>query len=566
MRLPIVLGILAVATAVPAWWPASTATTTIAISAPTFDKRLGPDGAPLPPEQVGSLRVVTWDDAAKAATPIEITKKNGTWVIPSHFDFPSDGNARVSKSAAGFIGVQRGTKVADDEKRHEELGVLDPLDQKNLAKSGQGKRITIKDQTGAEIVDLVVGKNVEGASGLSYVRDIGSNEVFTAKVDGDISTKFIDYVEPDPFKLTKDDIRSVTIADYSVNEAKGAVEQRSATSFARPASDKDWNTAKTPDGKKINKTAVDNLVNEVTGLRLAGVRPYAKEWLQSRGFYVTPQGLYGNEGAVSVTTKDGLTYWMFFGEVALDDAADQKAEKAKTDAKDAKPAGANRYLAVFVRYDDKADEVAKDEAAKEAKEKEENAKKDPKDQKPPAAKAKKITGKERADKADKRFKQFFYVISDDSFKKLRPTLDQLFENKPPEPMAGKSGKTNSVWLDENGKRPGVNTTASGLQYEVLAGTGAGPSPTDADSVEVRYKGTLVDGEEFDSTKGDATATFGVTGVIKGWTEALKLMHAGDKWKVFIKPELGYGEAGSPPKIPANSILTFEMELVKIVGK
>jgi FKBP-type peptidyl-prolyl cis-trans isomerase len=91
-------------------------------------------------------------------------------------------------------------------------------------------------------------------------------------------------------------------------------------------------------------------------------------------------------------------------------------------------------------------------------------------------------------------------------------------------------------------------------------------PTDADTVEVRYKGTLVDGTEFDATKGDATASFGVTGVIKGWTEALKLMRPGDTWKLFIPPAIGYGEAGSQPKIGAHAILVFEVTLVKIAGK
>lgn len=556
MRLPLVLGILAVATT-PVWFLPDRSNVSATVAAvTTFDRKPG-----AVPEQTGSLRVVTWDEASKSAKIMEVARQNGQWVIPSHFDFPADGNTRVTKAAAGFLGVERGTPRTDDPKRHVELGVVDPLDATKITDGGQGRRVTLKDLTGAVLADVIVGKYVDGASGLYYVRDADDNKVYTAKVDNDLSTKFIDYVEPDPFKLTKDDVRAVAIADYSVDEAKGTVEERSSTAFAREAAGKDWSTAKVPDGKRINKTAVDNLLTEVSGLRLAGVRPYAKEWLQARGFYLTQQGLYGNEGSIAVTSKDGLKYWLFFGEIAPEDEADKTAERKKDDsskdgkAKDAKPTGSNRYLAVFVQYDAAKDEVAKAEADKKD-EKKDDAKKDEK---------KPLSGKERATKAQERFQKFFYVISDESFKKLRPSLDQLFENKPAEPMAGKSGKTNAQWLADHAKQDGVKTTASGLQYEVLtAGPADGVSPTDSDQVEVKYKGTLVDGEEFDSTKGDATATFGVTGVIKGWTEALKLMKPGDAWKVTIPSELAYGEAGSPPKIGANAILQFEMTLVKVV--
>lgn len=560
MKLPIVLGILAVAST-PVWFirPASDTGAAVAASE-TFGKQA-------PAEQVASLRVVSWDDASSAAQALEVRKSNGTWTIPSHFDFPADGNTRVSKAAAAFLGVNRGLLKSSDEKDHETLGVIDPLDEKSLTKKGHGKRVTMTDATGGLLVDLVIGKYVDGATGLYYVREAGSKDVYTAKVDPwELSTKFIDYVETDPFKIAKDDVRDLTISDYSVDEAKGAVATRSETAFARAADGQDWAASgKTtvPDGKRVAKTALDSLLGEVSGLKLAGVRPYNKAWLQARGFYLTEQGLYGNEGSISVTTKDGLRYWLFFGEVAVDDAADKEAEKPKDPAKpEDKPAdpkeakkdekkGNNRYLAVFVRYDAAADEVAKAEAAAKPDEKKPDTKK-------------KATGAERAKKAQERFEKFFYVISDESFKKLRPSLDTLFEAKPAEPMAGATGKTNTVWLAEHGKLEGVKTTDSGLQYEVLAsGAADGRNPVDSDSVEVRYKGTLIDGTEFDSTKGDDAATFGVTGVIKGWTEALKLMKPGDKWKLTIPPAIAYGEAGSPPKIPANSILQFEVELVKI---
>ena len=120
------------------------------------------------------------------------------------------------------------------------------------------------------------------------------------------------------------------------------------------------------------------------------------------------------------------------------------------------------------------------------------------------------------------------------------------------------------FLEENGKREGVTTTESGLQYEVLTeGTGAKPAATD--KVRVHYHGTLIDGTVFDSSvdRGEP-AVFGVNQVISGWTEALQLMPVGSKWKVFIPANLAYGPRGAGADIGPNSALIFEVELLEIV--
>lgn len=123
--------------------------------------------------------------------------------------------------------------------------------------------------------------------------------------------------------------------------------------------------------------------------------------------------------------------------------------------------------------------------------------------------------------------------------------------------------TGKAFLEENTKKPGVITTDSGLQYKVLA-SGEGPQPKDTDTVTTHYKGTLIDGREFDSSyKRDKPASFPVKGVIKGWTEALQLMHVGDKWQLFIPSELAYGATKRSELIEANSTLIFEIELLSI---
>ena len=120
-----------------------------------------------------------------------------------------------------------------------------------------------------------------------------------------------------------------------------------------------------------------------------------------------------------------------------------------------------------------------------------------------------------------------------------------------------------AFLEENGKKPDVITTESGLQYKVLA-SGDGEQPKETDTVTTHYRGTLIDGREFDSSyKRDQPASFPVKGVIKGWTEALQLMHVGDKWQLFVPSDLAYGATKRSELIEANSTLIFEIELLGI---
>jgi len=127
-------------------------------------------------------------------------------------------------------------------------------------------------------------------------------------------------------------------------------------------------------------------------------------------------------------------------------------------------------------------------------------------------------------------------------------------------------KQGEEFLAGNKTKPGVVALPSGLQYKVIT-AGTGPKPTAADTVVCDYRGTLINGKEFDSSyKRGQPASFPVGGVIKGWTEALQMMSVGSKWELFIPPDLAYGARGAGPDIGPNSTLIFEVELHSIKGK
>ena len=135
-----------------------------------------------------------------------------------------------------------------------------------------------------------------------------------------------------------------------------------------------------------------------------------------------------------------------------------------------------------------------------------------------------------------------------------------------EEQAAVMAKAGEEFLMENGKRAEVKTTPTGLQYEVLA-EGDGPQPSTTDQVEVHYTGKLIDGTVFDSSidRGQP-ATFGVNQVIPGWVEALQMMKAGSKWRLFIPSALAYGPQGAGGAIGPNQTLIFDVELLKVIGK
>ena len=161
------------------------------------------------------------------------------------------------------------------------------------------------------------------------------------------------------------------------------------------------------------------------------------------------------------------------------------------------------------------------------------------------------------------------LMTDDDARAALKAVQTEMQKKMQETMqaAGAANKKEGdAFLATNKTKEGVTTLPSGLQYKILT-AGTGPKPTATDSVVCNYRGTLINGKEFDSSyKRGEPATFPVNGVIKGWTEALQLMPVGSKWQLFVPADLAYGDRGAGADIGPGSTLIFEVELVSIQDK
>ena len=158
------------------------------------------------------------------------------------------------------------------------------------------------------------------------------------------------------------------------------------------------------------------------------------------------------------------------------------------------------------------------------------------------------------------------LMTDEEVRETMTAFSREMAEKQKEKMkklGEKNKQEGDVFLAENKKKEGVKTLPSGLQYKVIT-EGSGKTPTASDTVTVNYRGTLIDGTEFDSSyKRGQPATFPVNGVIKGWTEALQLMKEGAKWQIFIPSDLAYGDKGAGNVIGPNAVLVFDVELISV---
>ncbi len=225
------------------------------------------------PNEPTSLSVVTFNEKDATAKPFSVQFKDGLWTIPSHHNYPADGAERLAKTSASAIGIKREEIRSNSAEDHVELGVVDPLDQDGKKLKGRGQRITLK-KGDSTVMDLIIGKQVRNRQGFYYVRKPDEKSTYVAKIDIDISTKFADWVETDLLKLDRDDLRAVSMNNYSIDEAAGRIVDGDVVELSREKSGEPWKLKGLEEKSEELETAkVNDLVNTLDDLKLSGIRP-----------------------------------------------------------------------------------------------------------------------------------------------------------------------------------------------------------------------------------------------------------------------------------------------------
>jgi Domain of unknown function (DUF4340) len=437
------------------------------------------------------LEVVDFDSATATPLPFKVMKKEGKWVIPSHSDYPADGKDRLAKTAAGVIDLRKDTTRSDSSNDHQAMGVIDPLDSKNASLEGRGKRVTLKDEKGTVLADLIIGKEVVGHPTQRYVRLPGKNRTYGVNLTLDLSTRFADWIETNLLKVDTARLREIVFDSTKVDPTRGTVIPGELSLVKRADGSAPWTMDAVPVGQEVDSDKLSTLTRELGDLKIVGVRPkplgLTKSLqatdekginlsdqsilsLQTKGFHLTRRGdLLSNQGDVRVVSDDGVAYTLRYGEVtfatgeALSAGTEENAkasekdpEKKKKD-KSSETGTESRYLFVtatfesgfvpkttappkpldetlivpakpFARDADDATLVAQVKADKE------KAEKDNQDYE-----RRLEEGKKRARELTDRFAAWYYVVPGDSFRNVALDRSKLIR-----PISSKPATTPSM--------------------------------------------------------------------------------------------------------------------------
>ncbi|MCW8138472.1 MAG: DUF4340 domain-containing protein [Planctomycetota bacterium] len=299
---------------------------------PSFDAPPEEQGKPFFPQfsdftQATSLEVWDFDAAEGAAIPFKVELKDGMWRIPSKDNYPADGKERLAKTATAVMGLARESLRSAREEDHVAAGVVDPTAESGPLQ-GRGRRVTLRDGGGKVLADVILGKTVEGAEHLRYVRLPGEKRVYAARgADVDPSTKFEDWIERDLLLLDVAAISTITIDKYSVDEqllrSQGVIRIEPGEKLVLGKRDGSWALADQKPEEKLAQHKVNDVTGALDGLEIVDVAPFAPERLQAAGFFPTrDQGVFSNEGELVVDTTDGIRYTIRFGEVLPGDGDD----------------------------------------------------------------------------------------------------------------------------------------------------------------------------------------------------------------------------------------------------
>jgi len=327
------------------------------------------------PLTAASLEVVAYNEESGSATPFKVEFKDGTWTIPSHYDYPADGEDRLANTAAAIIDLRKDKIQSDRAQDHEALGVIDPLDDATGTLLGRGQRVTLLDASGSVLADFVIGKPVPALDGYRYVRLPGKKRTYAVKMNVDASTRFADWIDTNLLELTSAEINRIGISDYSINETTGSVDLTADIALER-GDDATWSMIDVPENKELDTSKVTAMATALGKITITGVRPKpaaltvdlrsaagltvdmpTRLSLQSKGFFISRDGrLLSNEGEISIGTGEGIRYTLRFGEVLFGEgprvSAGTDEDAATQDGEDGAEAVENRYLFVTANYDE----------------------------------------------------------------------------------------------------------------------------------------------------------------------------------------------------------------------
>ena len=405
------------------------------------------------PAAATSLEVVEFDEDTAAAAVFRVMNRNGLWTIPSHHDYPADGEERLASTAAGMIAITKDDFRSDNVTDHEAFGVIDPLDEGVSSLRGRGRRVTFRGASEEVLADLVIGNRVEGRPGLNFVRVPDQNRVYAARTDIGISTDFNDWIETNLLGVERDDVKRVELNEYEVDERTGSVVRRGE--FTVDWVERDvWTGSDVPEGKEVDYVQMNLLVGGLMGIRIVGVRPKPEglsgnlrqafeartitnadlQTMQARGFYPTQAGeMLSNEGELKVRTDLGVLYTLRFGEILYGSGnavsiGDETSDDEETGG------GENRYVLINAEFDPETLPEPERPANRDFENKAESqwtdADRENRERADLHAQWERRTadGRARAEELATRFARWYYVVSAGSYNRVHKTRDDLLKD------------------------------------------------------------------------------------------------------------------------------------------
>ena len=442
------------------------------------------------PNTCTTLEVIDYDPATASVLPFKVTRKDGKWVIPSHYDYAADAKQRLVDTATGVIGLTKDSIRSDRVEDQEAFGVVDPLDTKaSNSLKGIGKRVTLKDSSEKVLADFIIGNAVKDHADQRYVRVPGQKRTYGVIVKADLSTRFADWIETNLLKLDASKVRKVVIDHKGFDPTARREVPGEVITLERKDASTPW-TVQTdkgpvPPGQEPNTETLLALSNALGDLKIAGIRPKPEgltadlkqtpgevrptteaAWrsMANKGFYLLRTGLYSNKGQVSVSTDEGVVYALRYGEVVFATGNELSAgveltketkDLAKATEKGNEGTSEGRYLFVTATFDpsllpppkpstNEDDKFPDDPFAYEGEEKpivpESQAARD-KAEKLKLERDKQVAdGEKRAKELSDRFAAWYYVTPGDSYRTIVQDSANLIRDKGAKPPTGPGAK------------------------------------------------------------------------------------------------------------------------------